>query len=294
MNILITGATGFIGRHLIPSLLKQYKNCQIMTINRDIEKANNLYNDSRCYNVFIDDLVYIEEFKPEVVFHLAAYLTSANDDDSISNILQANITFGVKLLNCLKACPSLRLFVNIGTFAEYRFGSSSVSNAYLYSASKTAFKEFVDYYSNLCGYKYIHVVPYTIYGGKDTQKKIIDYLYDSLFIDTPVKMSGGQQVLDFIHINDVVSFFVFIIEKIERFTNLPNGEILHLGSGRGTKIRELALILENKYNKKCNIDWGALSYRDMDVMHAVAPIGRLIELGWKPQILINDGEIELY
>lgn len=281
MNILITGATGFIGRHLIPSLLKQYKNCHIMTINRDVEKANNLYNDSRCYNVSIDDLVHIEDFKPEIVFHLAAYLTSANDDESISNILQANIIFGVKLLNCLKICPSLKLFVNIGTFAEYRFGPSLVSNAYLYSASKTAFKEFVDYYSNLCGYKYIHIVPYTIYGGEDTQKKIIDYLYDSLFTDTPVKMSGGQQILDFIHINDVVSFFVFIIEKIEKFTNLPNGEILHLGSGKGTKIRELSLLLENKYNKKCNIDWGALPYRDMDIMHAVAPIGKLIELGWE-------------
>jgi CDP-paratose synthetase len=211
-------------------------------------------------------------------------VTSRNEKEIIDSILDANIIFGVKLLDALKECFDLKLFVNIGSFAEHRLGVDKIDNAYLYSATKTAFRQFVDYYSKLCGYKYIHVVPYTIYGGNDSQKKIINYIIDSFESTTPVKMTNGEQILDFIHISDVVSFFIHVVNNINNFTELSTGETLHLGTGIGTSIRDLVELLENKFQKKANIEWGVLPYRDRDVMHAVAPIEKLMELGWKSKI----------
>jgi CDP-paratose synthetase len=286
-TVLITGATGYVGRHLLPELA-QNPNIKLITINRNLQKANELFSALNCVHISVEELDRIKEFNPEIVFHLAAMVTSRNDNKILNDILNANIFFGVKLLDSLRGCSDLKLFVNTGSFAEYRLGTDKTENAYLYTATKTAFKQFVDYYSKLSCYKYIHVVPYTIYGGKDSQKKIMDYIKDSLESETAVKMTKGEQVLDFIHIDDVIAFFMYVVNNVNKFIDLPNGENLYLGTGKGTSIRELAKIIERKYHKKANIEWGGLAYRDNDVMHAVAPVGKLIELGWKSEYTIEN------
>lgn len=285
MNILVTGATGFVGRNLIPKLLED-GSLQLVLLVRDIEKAQNLYgNQVECIST--DNLSKIQDYNPEVVIHLAAYLTSKDDDESVDKLLNANIIFGTHLLSALKACCNLKLFVNFGTCTEYRFGPQQVNNAYLYSATKSAFKQLLTFYAELSGYKHISLNPYTIYGGRDSQKKVIDFIKDSFEKEEPVKMSAGAQILDFIHVNDVVSLLVFIVHHKEQFIAEATSEY-HLGSGRGISLRELASLLEKKYNKKCNIAWGALPYRERDVMYAVAPLGNLLKMGWCPSIKLKD------
>lgn len=284
MNILVTGATGFVGRHLIPSLLSS--NNRIILLVRNNSKAEILFGDKVEY-LDTNQLSGINQCSPEIIIHLAAYLTSKNDDESLDKLLQSNIFFGAKLLNALKDCPSLRLFINFGTFAEYRYGPMSINNAYLYSATKSAFKQLLAYYADLSGYKQISLIPYTIYGGEDSQKKVIDFIKDSFNAKESIKMSGGEQILDFIHISDVVSLLTYIIANLDKFIKEPTCEY-HLGSGIGTSLRDVAQMLEKKYEKKCNIVWGRLPYRERDVMYAVAPIGKLISMGWKPRKNLKD------
>lgn len=284
MRILITGATGFVGRHFIPFLVQNAPSSEILTINRSITRAEELFPFDNCNHISVDQLSEVYKFEPEIVFHLASFVTSRNDLEAVEHILQTNIVFGVQVLEALKRCKTIKLFVNVGTCAEYRFGPSKIDNAYIYSASKTAYRQFLSYYSTLIGFKYVHIVPYTIYGGEDSQKKIIDYICDSFDSSEPIKMSKGEQILDFIHVDDVSYFFVYLMRIHDQ---LNSGEILHLGTGKGTSILELSTIMEKKHNKKCNINWGSLPYREMDVMYAVAPIGRLIQLGWKATKIIK-------
>ena len=102
--------------------------------------------------------------------HLATVTSARNDTDIIAPMIKANIEFGVLLLDALSRCDAMKLFVNTGSFAEFRYGNGKYDAAYLYTASKTAFRSFVDYYSNLCGYKYITAIPYSVYGGKNDRK----------------------------------------------------------------------------------------------------------------------------
>lgn len=280
MNIIVTGATGFIGRHLIPTLLG--KGYNVLTINRDINKANLLFgNYNNCINTDLHDVNKIFQFGPDIVIHLAAMLTSKDDYDIIDSLLEANIVFGTKLLSILSNCNNLKLFINTGSFAEYSMGPGYVENAYLYTATKTAYKQILKFYAHKNDYNYINVIPYTIYGGHDSQKKIMDLLKDSFEVKEPIKMSPGEQILDFIHIDDVVSFYSYIIEHITTFVE-SNNTTYHLGTGIGTSIKTLASMLENKYDKKCNVKWGGLNYRKNDVMYAVAPQSINIKIGWKP------------
>lgn len=293
MNILITGATGFIGQNLIPLLTQQCSDIHILTLNRNVLKAKQLYPSNLFPNIIhtsANDWSTILQFNPEVVFHLAAFSTSLNTTEVIEPLISSNITYGVQLLNILEKCSSLKLFINTGSFAEYRLGVGTYNSAYLYSATKTAFRAFLNYYSSLCTFKYITAIPYTVYGGKPTIKRLMDYIMESLDSPEPVNMTAGEQILDFIHVNDVASFFIHVVKHIEKYLKLNNGEEFYLGTGHGHTIREIASLIEKETGKSCNINWGALPYRIHDTMHAIAPIAKNIELsGWHTQITIKDG-----
>ncbi len=286
-RILVTGATGAVGKSLIPYLLEHIP-CEILTINRSIEKAAFLFgerNDLR--HSSIDDVDIIKSFAPEVVIHMASYVSSYCDVSTGLKLIESNITYGFKLLEALKNCSSVRLFINFGTFAEFRSGHDTSDNAYLYSATKTAFRAFAEFYSRSFGFDLVHAVPYTIYGTKDERKKILDLIFDSFNSQEPVKMTLGNQVLDFIHVRDVCR----IIERIIVFDEIHKYHFqnLHMGTGQGHSIREVASIMEELLNKKANIEWGAIAYRERDVMFAVADTSRLIELGCEPAINLMEG-----
>lgn len=179
MKILITGATGFVGQTLIPQLQKQHSQVDILTLNRSVRKAEIMYPSDTypCVkHTYADDWKQVKLFNPELVVHLAAFNTSSNDSEVINSLVSTNITYGILLLDALSQCESLKLFINTGSFSEYRWGTSCFKSAYLYAATKTAFRSFLDYYSDLYGFKYITAVPYSIYGGLPTIKRLMDYI----------------------------------------------------------------------------------------------------------------------
>ncbi|MFA7097688.1 MAG: NAD(P)-dependent oxidoreductase [Gammaproteobacteria bacterium] len=292
MRILVTGATGFVGSHLVPRLIND--GATILEITIDPVRSAELYGDSISRFVYEDNIndlnSIVGQFNPEIVIHLASYLTSADDTDSMKKLIQSNVLFLCVVLDALKQ-TSLKLFVNVGSFAEYYRGDGVLSPAYLYTATKTASRAFVDYYSEVYGFNYVTVVPYTIYGGKDSQKKIIDVLYDSLYSRDPVSLSGGDQILDFIHVNDLVDFFMTIVDNIEV---VVNKSVFHVGSGVGHSLKQIAHIIESITNKKTCVLWGGIPYRPRDVMYAVANIAEQYhQFRWRPKISIEEG-IRIY
>jgi len=292
MNILVTGSTGFVGRHLVPGFLQDGH--KVFELTRNIDASIDLFGSSTQKYQLSDDQValknVIQRFNPDVCIHLAAFLNSADDYGTMLKLIDSNIFFLCRVLDSLKGC-SLKLFINTGTFAEYYKGNNKLDPAYLYAATKSASRAFVNYYTSSYNFKSATVVPYTIYGGIDTQKKIIDHIFDSLNNDRPTDLTLGEQILDFIHIVDIVRFYRSLINDPD---SVPDDSIFHLGTGIGHTIKELAKIIEDKAGKKANIQWGAKSYRNKDVFYAVANTSLQYRIWkWRPTISLEQG-IEEY
>lgn len=291
-NIIITGATGFVGRHLVKRLSKKKYTLAFLVRKRAQSSAilgkgfRYIKLDERRFRHKKD----IRDFSPDVAIHLASYITSGNDSASLKKLLDSNIKFGTLFLDALLG-TGIKHFINTGSFSEYYGARKLPDPAYLYSATKTAFRSILDYYRKEAGFGVANVVPYSIYGAGDTGKKALHYIIDSIGSPRPVIMTGGGQVLDFIYVSDVADFYLTLLNRLgSRRAGMTEYRV---GTGVGTSIRKLARMTERLMGKKANIEWGALQYRPRDVMRAVAPAEGLRkidkELGWKPRVGLEEG-----
>jgi CDP-paratose synthetase len=292
-KILITGATGFVGKTLIPYLYNNgVKDIALLVRNED--KAHRLFGNINLTVITLQKENWkdeVKKFNAEIVIHLAAFFSTKYDDATSVNLVNSNLLFTTELLVALQD-TDCKYFVNTGTFTEFLYGDGKYFPANLYSATKTAERSIIQYFTNLSGRRWINIILYSPYGRKNDYKKVIDYMVDAMSAKEQVAFSKGEQVLDFIHVDDIADFYLNLLQKIDLLNN-PFEEF-HLGTGEGHSIREVAQIMEDVFGKKINANWGGLPYRKFDIMHAVAPIKKNEEiLRWKPKITLRLG-IEIY
>ena len=113
-------------------------------------------------------------------------------------------------------------------------------------------------------------------------------MIDSFSASEPVDFTMGEQILDFIHVDDMAGFFYTLIQKLPELKD--SYYQFHLGTGKGHSIREVASKMEEIWGQKMNANWGGRAYSQQDIMHAVAPIALNQQLlNWKSRIDLEDG-----
>jgi CDP-paratose synthetase len=288
MKILITGGTGFVGKTLVPYL---YQNgyTEIVLLVRNREKANSMFTNLPIKIIDTHDnwRQDVIGYNADVVLHLATLFSGRCDATSAKSIVDTNILFTTQLLEAVMH-TDCSYFVNIGTFTEFLNGAGEYMPNNLYSASKTAVRPILKFYQTQSKWKWVNIIVYSPYGRYNSQKKVIDYMLDAMDTPTPVAFSKGEQVLDFVHVDDMADFFVSLLNNLHIIKD--KFEEFHLGTGVGHSIREVAAVMEKVFGKKIKADWGGLPYRTLDVMHAVAPISKNISmLGWRSQLSLEEG-----
>ena len=259
-NIMITGATGFIGSHLIYELINNEYNVAILCRKESkLDKFKNIINKIKVYKV--DDninkiIMALNEFKPNCIVHLAAIFKSEHEKEDIDNFIDINIKYPTKILEAMKQC-GIKNFINTST-AWQHYNNEDYNPVCLYAATKESFEKIIDYYAKGVKFKCISLELFDSYGDNDTRGKLISVLKDFSINNKILKMTEGESKIDLTHVNDIVYGFIKAIE-----------------------------IFEEKTGYKLNVEWGARHYREREIMK---PWDRYEILpNWKSEITFEDG-----
>lgn len=277
---LVTGITGFIGSHLAAALLNE--EWEVHAIVRRHSKIETLPKGVQDHVVFYQldeypDMIEILHLaKPTVVFHLASLFLAQHGYDDIEPLMESNLTFGTKLLEAM-AQMGIRAFINTGT-AWQHYANEEYNPVNLYAATKQAFEAILRYYQELGQIDVITLQLSDTYGENDTRKKLLALLKNTAESGKKLAMSPGEQKIDLVHVEDVVSAYILAAKYIVM------GKTEFLGSyavtsGTAISLRELAERYSQLIGKKIHIEWGGRPYRRREVM--IPWTKGVILPGWK-------------
>lgn len=284
---LITGATGFLGRHLCVKLLE--KDYKIVVLVRETSNISFFSKYSKqkvivCqldkdFNV-IDEVV--KNYKPLITFHLAAAFDKGYTNKEIVNLINTNILFGTILLNSLVKC-NCKNFINIGTYWQ-NFKDKTYNPFNLYAATKQSFQDIIKFYEEEYGLQCITLKLCDTYGEDDGRKKIINLLKQAYQKDEELDMTKGEQYLSLTYIDDVVEGIILASDYV--LNRKYCGYTYFLANKNIIKLQDLVRSIEKIANKKLKINWGKIKYKKREIMQPY--IGNILP-GWEAMTAIDIG-----
>jgi nucleoside-diphosphate-sugar epimerase len=196
-------------------------------------------------------------------------------------IFDANTRFGVLLLSCLSEIKHPISFINCGTILD-----SDISH---YALSKNQFIEWgnsiaKETSSNI---QFINAILQHMYGPKDDLSKFTTLVIKTCLNNEPyLNITSGMQKRDFIYIKDVVMVFSKIIENLKKFKKI---DVIEIGSGKPVRIRDFVKTVHMLANSKTELNFGAVPYRENELMYSRADIERMNSIECSLQYSLNEG-----
>jgi nucleoside-diphosphate-sugar epimerase len=276
-NILLTGATGYLGSHLAKKFVGVGYNLFILTRSgSSLSKIEELIPGEKIFNIDVIDYdILFENNQIDAIIHTAA--SYGRKGETMVEVYDANVIFPIKLLEyALKY--NVKYFVNSNTTLP--------PDLNIYALSKANFAQVLK--MNSTRINVIDVELQYFYGSNDDVSKFVTFIMAKLNsgIDC-IDLSPGTQVRDFIYIDDVTDAYLLLLQKA---TTFPSYQSVPLGTGIGLTIKSLTEKIKKALgNQNTILNFGALPLRTGEIMHAVADISFLSELGWQPRYDINEG-----
>lgn len=277
MKLVITGANGFIGKHLCKRLQSEGWNFSCLL---RPESPRTFFVENNIPTIEIDtaSTSLAERLKQENatgVVHLASHFVAEHKESDLIPLVLSNVLFGTQLLDAAVNL-GIKWFLNTGTFWQH-YNGSDYDPVNLYAATKQALEDIGSYYANAHGLRFCTLKLCDTYGPNDTRNKIFN-LWDKIARSgETLDMSPGDQLIDIVHVDRVIDSYVRLIaaldaEKIEE----ENCESYYVSSNQKLSLKELAAEYERTNRVKLNINWGGRNYRRREVM-APSCAGRRIE-----------------
>lgn len=294
---LVTGATGFIGSHLVRRLLADGVEVHGLTSTVssvyavrlvDLRDRIALHEGNLADRSAMDALV--AEVRPTHVFHLGAYTHVGKSWQRVDECVQANVQGTVNLLQALDGTGYER-FVNTGTSEIYGDiavpfqEDKPVRPMSPYAASKYAAECMCRVFFEGKGWPIVMLRPFNGYGPAQTADRVIPEVIVRALRGEDLRMTQGRQTREFNYVEDLVDGMV-------RAAATPGieGQLLNLGCGEDVSIREVTTLVLDLLGNPVRAHFGALPERPTEIWTMRSDATRARDLlGWKPQHSLSDG-----
>jgi len=278
MNVLLTGATGYLGSHLLRSLISS--RCEIVVLKRsfsNVDRISGLLKGLVTYDLDCVDVSQVFDGHAfDAVIHSATNYGRVKADPL--QTVEANLLLPLRLLELARR-HHVKTFINTDTILDKGVNT--------YSLSKSQFKDWLKTYSQdltCCNVALEH-----FYGPGDDKTKFVSSIIETFLSKTPmIELTPGLQRRDFIYIDDVVDAIMTILVSSEK---LSSGYFSYeIGTGIPLTIRHFVeLVRELSGNTTTELRFGALPYRTNETMDCETDIAAILALGWKPNYSVIQG-----
>lgn len=285
MKILVTGATGFIGKNLVAKLIDNgHDTYALVRENSDtscIDKSVKVYP----YNGDINTLSkFFKEKKFDGVIHLASHFLAAHNPDDVSSLITSNIQFGTELLEASKSAD-VTWFINTGTFWQ-NYKNEDYNPVNLYAATKEAFENIAKFYTQTCDLVFTTIKLNDTFGPNDSRAKVFNQWTKIAKSGERLSMSAGEQIIDISYIDDVINAYDQLVNLLKEDATQHHDKTYVVTNQERSSLRDLAKIFESATDTELDIDWGGREYRDREVMSPYN-LGEVVP-GWKQQYTLEE------
>lgn len=300
----VTGATGFVGAHVVRHLFENDAN--VICLQRDAVKANSLdVFDLRkrvtVINGSIEDFPLLErilnEYEIDAVFHLAAQALVGAANRSPLSTFETNIRGTYLLLEACRQSETVKRVVVASSDKAYGSHASlpysedfALQGLFPYDVSKTC----TDLLAQSFAHSYKLPVSVTrsanIYGPGDLNlsRIIPGTIISILKNENPIIRSDGTPIREFVHVDDVARGYLLLAEKIEA----AQGEAFNFGTNEPVQMLDLANRILRLMNKESELPPKVLLQRKIErEIDAQYLSGDKIyeKFRWKPEISLDEG-----
>jgi UDP-glucose 4-epimerase len=294
--VLVTGATGFIGSHVVDALLAEDADVHALTSTVSsvypqrllgVRDRVTLHEGSLADRSAMDAVA--DAVRPRLVFHLGAYTHVGKSWQRVDECVQVNVQGTVNLLQALAPYGYDKL-VYTGTSEIYGdvpvpfTEEGPVNPISPYSVSKYAGERYCRMFHQGKGWPVVMVRPFNAYGPAQSPDRIIPEIIVRALRGQPLLMTQGRQTREFNYVTDLARGFVAAALRGEP------GRLYNLGCGEEVSMRDLATTLLAQLGDPITPQFGALPDRPTEIwrMHADASRARA-ELGWAPEVSLEEG-----
>ena len=295
LNVLVTGATGFIGSNLVRSLLQ--KGAKVSILKRPKSSVWRLKDIIARIKILEADLrdkhrlqLALKNSDNRVIFHLAACVKRERSVSLIRENLETNVWGTINLIDCM-AKWDIKSFVNTGTCDEY--GDNPVPfhekqrecPLSPYAASKVAASHYCQMLTRTTAFPIVTLRPFLTYGPYQTGEMLIPDVVTSCLKSQPIKATKGQQTREFHYISDIIDGFLLAATNKKAI-----GEIIDLGTGEEYAVKEVVEMIVKLTDYRLKWRLGDLPYRENEMFHFYCRGEKARKLlKWRPKISFNDG-----
>jgi nucleoside-diphosphate-sugar epimerase len=292
-KIFITGISGFIGEYL-KEKIKGQKYGLLRLGDLPVKPKNYfpIYGDLKDYHSLAK---LIQEIKPEIVIHLAAFTSVSQSFERPQEYFEVNTLGTINLAEInLRFNPYLKKFIFSGTPEEYGIQKefpikeeASLNPNSPYAVSKAAATKYLLYLYQTYNFPVIisrHVNCYGRKAGEFSKLGVIENIITQMLKQKEVYLGEPEVKRDFLYIDDVLNWYLTLLEKGKE------GEIYNAGWEKSYSIKEVAELSREILGFKGPIFWHSIPQRPGEIPKIeLANKKAKEELGWQPKIELKEG-----
>jgi nucleoside-diphosphate-sugar epimerase len=286
-RVLVTGATGFIGRHALPLLVAAGD--EVHAVARVARSAGHdvAWHSADLLSPGAAEAV-IAKAAPARLLHLAWYAEHGKFWTAPENVrwveaslalLRAFAAGGGRRAVLAGTCAEYDWQLGDGTFAE----DAALGPSTLYGAAKDGLHEVAEAFATQAGFELAWARVFFLYGADEAPGRLFGSIAGALLAGEAARTTDGTQVRDFLHVDDVAAAFAALVRS-------DVVGAVNVGSGEGVAVRDAIAEIARAAGRPDLLELGALPRRAGEPVRLVADVGRLRnEVGFVPRIGLHDG-----